>query len=96
MCEHFELEPTVDLRFVAYARRLSEAWFVVALDSKTSGTTLHAQYQWLAQTLRRDSGSRAQPEPAHDQKNHDATGLVAGSGCAWLAEFVAKCLRQPC
>ena len=56
MREYFKLEPTVDPRFVAYARWLNLAWFVVALDSNVSGTTLDAQYQWLVETLRREFG----------------------------------------
>ena len=58
--EYFQLDPTVDPRFVAYSRWLSPVWFVIVLDSNASGETLDEQYAWLQQTLLREFGP-AQP-----------------------------------
>lgn len=37
--------------FVAYARRLSDEWLLVALDSNVSGAAMQRQVEWLQRTL---------------------------------------------
>jgi acid phosphatase type 7 len=49
--------------FLAYTRRLTAEWTLVALDSNVAGAAFDAQYRWLQQTLvqERAGESRAPP-----------------------------------
>lgn len=53
--------------FVAYARRLSDEWLLLALDSNVTGATMQRQVEWLEQTLEAERGvattSGAVPRP---------------------------------
>jgi len=40
--------------FVAFARRLTDDWLLVALDSNATGRALQTQHEWLEQTLARE------------------------------------------
>jgi hypothetical protein len=46
--------------FVAYAKRLSHEWLLIALDSNVAGVPMQRQVEWLEQTLARE---HARPVP---------------------------------
>ena len=59
--EYFGLDGlSVSRDFVAYAKRLSDDWLLVALDSNVSGATMQRQQEWLERTL----AERATKTPA--------------------------------
>lgn len=49
--------------FIAYTRRLSPEWLLVALDSNVAGNAFDAQYRWLQRQLE-EAGSEPQPNEA--------------------------------
>jgi acid phosphatase type 7 len=57
--EYFGVETPQEGGFIAYTRRLTDGWRLVALDSNVDGSTLQAQYQWLERLFAGDADAPA-------------------------------------
>jgi len=52
--QYFSMPPAHEAGFVAFTRRLTDEWLLIALDSNVTGSALQAQYEWLERTLERE------------------------------------------
>ena len=81
--EYFGVDAPHEGGFIAYARKLSDDWRLIALDSNVDGSALHAQHAWLERQLAGEAGTPAQTQRCLLVMWHAplySSGLHRGSG----------------
>jgi hypothetical protein len=66
--QYFSILPAHEAGFVAFTRRLTDEWLLIALDSNVTGSALQKQYEWLEQTLEREWDVSQGVEPRESQR----------------------------